>query len=94
MKFGWSVIVVATLIVAAVGSAEARGKHRTAKPQCVDRPYDFSLDKLLFGPAPEPNGCSPAVYQFGRYVGQDPDPNIRFQLRRDPATGYTSDLQN
>jgi hypothetical protein len=26
---------------------------------------------------------SPAVYEWGKYQGQDPDPNVRLQLRRD-----------
>jgi hypothetical protein len=56
--------------------------------RCDDRPYEFSWIGVLTNPPPGPNGCAPAVYQHGRYVGQDPDPNIRFQLRRDPATGY------
>jgi hypothetical protein len=39
---------------------------------------------------PQPNGCAPPVYAYGKYVGQDPDPNIRLQLLRDPATGYSA----
>jgi len=35
------------------------------------------------GSEPQANGCAPAVYSGGRFVGQDPDPNIRLQLRRD-----------
>lgn len=27
----------------------------------------------------------PAIYTFGEYAGWDPDPNIRFQLLRDPG---------
>jgi len=30
----------------------------------------------------EPNG-SDVVYEGGQYIGQDPDPNVRLQLRRD-----------
>jgi hypothetical protein len=44
------------------------------------------------GPPPGPNGCAPAVYQYGRYVGQDPDPFIRLQLMRDPKTGAAADF--
>lgn len=95
MKLNWLVIATAAAVLATTaGTALARTKHRAPPPRCVDRPYEFSLNKLFFNSGPQPNGCSPAVYQFNRYVGQDPDPNIRFQLRRDPATGYTSDLQN
>jgi hypothetical protein len=94
MKMKWLALVAAAALVVSAGSALARSKHRTAPPRCDDRPYQNPLNRLFFNPGVEPNGCAPAVYQFGRYVGQDPDPNIRFQLRRDPATGYTSDLQN
>ena len=27
----------------------------------------------------------PAIYSYGVYAGWDPDPNIRYQLRRDPG---------
>lgn len=94
MKANWLFVAVAILAAVVAGPASARTKHRPAQPVCVDRPYQFSLERMLLGPGPQPNGCSPPVYQFNRFVGQDPDPNIRFQLRRDPATGYTSDLQN
>jgi len=77
--------IVATLVITAVPAA-ARSKHLAAR--CIDRPRIFSWDFLVAGPAPQPNGCSPPVYQYGRFVGQDPDPNIRFQLLRDPASGY------
>jgi hypothetical protein len=91
MKFGWIVVVaafIAALGVIAADPALARAKHKTAR-HCVDRAHEFSWDFVLPGaPGPQPNGCSPAVYEYGRYVGQDPDPNIRFQLRRDPTTGY------
>lgn len=29
--------------------------------------------------------AGPAVYSNGQYAGWDPDPNIRFQLMRDPG---------
>jgi hypothetical protein len=29
------------------------------------------------------------VFERGEYVGQDPDPNVRLQLRRNPDNGYT-----
>ncbi len=90
MKFTWFAIALAALSVATASSASARAKHRTLhQTQCIDQPYQVSWDFLLPGQsAPQPNGCSPPVYQYNRYIGQDPDPNIRFQLQRDPATGY------
>ncbi|HZT25506.1 MAG TPA: hypothetical protein VFA57_07365 [Pseudolabrys sp.] len=91
MKTAVIVAGAVALALAAVNPALARSKHRGPAARCVDRPYEFSWRSLLPGqPAPQPNGCAPPVYQYGQYVGQDPDPNIRFQLRRDPGTGYSA----
>ena len=94
MKLRWIVIAVATLIAVssslAADPALAGAKHK-AQRRCVERPYEFSWGQLLSNrPEPQPNGCSPPVYAFGKFVGQDPDANIRFQLKRDPATGYSA----
>jgi hypothetical protein len=89
MKTLWVVIAVAALGVIAADPALARARHK-ARPHCVDRPFEFSWRGLLFNPPPQPNGCAPPVYAYGKYVGQDPDPNIRHQLLRDPATGYSA----
>ena len=90
MKFHRDVIVLAALIVFVAEPALARVKSKS-HARCVDRPYSFSGSLLLPGhPEPQPNGCSPPIYAYGKYVGQDPDPNIRFQLLRDPATGYSA----
>ena len=91
MKMRWVVIAVAVLGVIVAGPALARARHK-ARPHCVDRPFEFSWYGVLFNPPPKWNGCSPPVYINGEFVGQDPDANIRAQLRRDPATGYVYDL--
>jgi len=94
MKFGWIVLVAAALALAAADSAEAAKKK--PRSRCVDQPHPASWGFLLPGGGnyvPRANGCSPAVYGFGRYLGQDPDPFIRQQLLRDPSTSYTP-LQN
>lgn len=81
---------LAVIGVVAAGPVLARAKHKPVH-RCVDRPAEFSLRSLLPGsPEPRPNGCAPPVYAYGKYVGQDPDPNIRFQLMRDPTTGYSA----
>jgi hypothetical protein len=105
MKLGWIAVALAALIVVAADPAAARSKHQDkhyakhytkhhnylAKRQCDDRPHQFSWSFLWSTwPAPQWNGCSPPVYANGRFVGQDPDINIRHQLRRDPSTGYYS----
>ncbi len=92
MTFKWIAIAAAALVaglaITAPEPASARVKKKVAR-QCIDRPQTLSWGGLFFNPAPRPNGCSPAVHQYGRYVGQDPDPFIRQQLLRDPQTGYT-----
>jgi len=87
MRAALFIAVIATLAVAAADPASAR-KRQPQQPRCDDRPYEFSWSGIWTNPRPQPNGCAPPVYQHGGYVGQDPDPNIRFQLLRDPATGY------
>lgn len=95
MKIGWLAIALAAVTVTSDASF-ARTKHhaRRAPPHCVNRPVTFSWGNAFFGggPAPGPNGCAPPVYQYGRYVGQDPDPFIRLQLMRDPRTGSAVDF--
>ena len=83
LKFAGLLFAVLILTTASV---DARSKRPASR--CTDAPRTFSWDFLLPGPAPQPNGCSPPVYQYGRFVGQDPDPNIRLQLLRDPGSGY------
>jgi hypothetical protein len=96
MNVRWIVMagVIAAFSVAAadpsLADAKRHMKHHAAKHQCVDRPFEFSWGNFLFGnqPAPRWNGCSPPVYVGGEFVGQDPDPNIRNALRRNPDQGY------
>jgi len=83
-------IVTAALVLACAGVVEADAKI-VKPPGCVDRPAEFSFYGLLFNPPPQANGCAPAVYLGKQFIGQDPDPNIRLQLRRDP-TNEGSDL--
>jgi len=95
MNYRCLVAAFAVLGVVAADPALARAKHK-AKASCADQPVPSVMDGLgryLLIPtdrAPKPNGCAPPVYAYGKYVGQDPDPNIRFQLLRDPATGYSA----
>lgn len=87
MNLRWQLALIAGFALLAADPALARVRHKAAR--CVDRPSTFSLDKLIFGGPPPPNGCAPPVYAYGRYIGQDPDQNIRSQLKRDPQSGYT-----
>ena len=91
MKVRFIVVAVAGLGIMSGGLAWAHARHRLPR-HCIDQTASFSLWGLLFNPHPQPNGCAPPVFVNGEYVGQDPDPNIRFQLRRDPSSGYAYDL--
>jgi len=89
MKTRWIVMAfVAALAVGAADPALACVKHK-ANRDCAPQPRDTSWAGFLFNPAPQPNGCAPPVYAYGKYIGQDPDPFIRQQLDRDPQTGYS-----
>jgi hypothetical protein len=98
MQLRWLVIVFAALGIVAAEPALARAKHKPHQKShkvnrsCVDRPQSFTWSGFWFNPHPQPNGCAPPVYVQGEYVGQDPDANIRAQLRRDPESGYAYDL--
>ena len=93
---GFAIVAVALTAGLVLGAADpelARSKHHhaKAKPACEDRYVTFSWDFIwALRPDPQPNGCAPAAYDAGRFVGQDPDRNIRHQLRRDPEEYYTT----
>jgi hypothetical protein len=90
MKFRWIVVAAAALSVIAADPAFARAKHH-AKAHCVDQMQQFSWSFIWsLRPDPQPNGCSPPAYDGGKFVGQDPDRNIRHQLRRDPDEYYVT----
>lgn len=96
MKMRWLVVLLAGLACAGIVAADpagARARHK-AKPQCVDREVKFSWQRLWESPEPRPNGCAPPVFVDGEFIGQDPDLNIRAALRRDPDTGYKSNLND
>jgi hypothetical protein len=89
MKHKWLTVPLLAIVLSIGGQAFARDKHKEQMRCVPNKPYEFSWSFLLPGhPAPQPNGCAPPVYAYGKYIGQDPDPNIRFQMHRDPATGY------
>jgi hypothetical protein len=89
LVIGFSGLAVAGLVAAEPADAAARKRHKAQHIVCADSPAPFSWRGVWFNGKPRPNGCTPAVFDHGEYIGQDPDPNIRAQLQRDPNTGYT-----
>ncbi|MBS0244984.1 MAG: hypothetical protein JSR61_00075 [Proteobacteria bacterium] len=94
MKWRW--LAMATLVLVGGGLvatdpalARKGNKARVKYARCHDALGGPTWRGIWFNTEPRPNGCSPAVFQYGRFIGQDPDSNIRFQLMRDPETGYT-----
>ncbi len=91
MTMRWMVLAglgLAGVSLIAAQPAEARTRYKVPSA-CVDRPTPFSWNAFFFNGKPQPNGCAPAVVDYGQYVGQDPDANVLLQLRRDPNNGYT-----
>ena len=94
MKWRWLAMAALVLVgggLVATDPALARkgNKAHVKRPLCHDQVGGPTWRGIWFNEEPRPNGCSPAVFENGRYIGQDPDPNIRFQLMRQPETGYT-----
>jgi hypothetical protein len=91
MKLRAVVLLLAAVAIAGApvsALAKRHGKSKPGRVACEDRPYQFSWDFLWStGNPPAPNGCAPAVYNGNRFIGQDPDPNVRLELRRNPLEG-------
>ncbi len=77
-------IIASALAVAAFSATptfaatvhHARVSASQAYPEAYDANASADRDVTAAGPA---------VYSNGQYAGWDPDPNIRFQLMRDPG---------
>jgi hypothetical protein len=73
----------------AVSPALAKTKHQQKDlTQTTSDPPGEAAYAYAPGDQPQMQGRSAtiSVYAYGRYQGADPDPNIRFQLFRDPPT--------
>jgi hypothetical protein len=68
MRHCCAVVLSAALVIIAADPALARTKSKS-RPQCADRPQDFSWNFLVPGqPAPQPNGAAPPVYNTDFYT--------------------------
>ena len=93
MRTVWIVLaafVSTTLVAADPALARAKHKPKVTVSRCQPAPARPWIGLFEFRPEPRPNGCSPPVYQYGKFIAQDPDSRIRQQLLRDPATGYSA----
>ena len=73
-------MLVATAVLAAAIASPALAQTATPRPQTNASQFDQFNGQA--GPTRSTNR-SYDVYQNGQYVGSDPDPNIRLQLRRE-----------
>ena len=73
-------MLVATAVLATAIATPALAQ--TASPRPQTNPSQLDQYNGQMGPARSTNR-SYDVYQNGQYVGSDPDPNIRLQLRRE-----------
>ena len=89
LLIGFSGLAMAGLVATDPADAASRKRYKAQRAVCADIPAPFSWRGVWFNGKPRPNGCAPAVIEHGEYIGQDPDPNVRAALRRDPNTGYT-----
>ena len=91
MRIVWIVLAgFVALALTAGDPALARAKRKAVAVRCQPAPTRAWIGLFETRGEPQPNGCAPAVYQYGKFVGQDPDARIRQQLLRDPATGYST----
>ncbi len=75
-------LLLTTIALAALAASPAFAKSHHSTATTTADPADESY---AAGPAAGLTSSGPAIYSNGQYAGWDPDPNIRFQLLRDPA---------
>lgn len=73
-------VVTAALAVVVASPALAQSTRR-APVQQYQSQYDQPYGRFEGRPQAAPSGND--VYEAGQYLGSDPDPNVRLELRRD-----------
>jgi len=82
------IALVAAVAVVAVAPADAAKKHKHAKHKATAVARSTTAQGQYRGTDKFPAG--PLYYNGGEYLGDDPDPNIRFQLWRDLGAHFGS----
>jgi hypothetical protein len=75
-----TLVVTAALAAVIASPALAQSTHR-APVQQYQSQYDQPYGRFEGRPNAAPSGND--VYEAGQYLGTDPDPNVRLELRRD-----------
>jgi hypothetical protein len=83
-SIGLVLITTAFAVIAAAPADAANGKHPKHKKVVVE--YSSSASPRCRGDDKFP--CGPLYYNGGEYLGDDPDPNIRFQIWRDLGSRF------
>jgi hypothetical protein len=84
---GFATAAAATLVMALAQPAFAAPKNRNQVSKDATRAYGAAAPRTYYAPnGYAPNGGS-VVTWGNRVIGQDPDPNIRAQILRDPFPG-------
>jgi hypothetical protein len=76
-------LLMTTAAVAALITSSAYAQQ-TSQKRVLSKPSSAYAQLLASEHVGAPHISGNAVYVDGRVVGQDPDPNIRLQLLRDP----------
>lgn len=75
------VVSAATLLAFIASAAQAAPRHHM-------RHYYGAYAYRGYGPINSGGPGSPGpIYRQGHYLGTDPDPNVRFEITRDPYFG-------
>jgi opacity protein-like surface antigen len=74
-----TLVIAAALAAVAVSPALAQTAQRRAAPQLYPSQYDQTVGRTEQPRATNGN----TVYDNNQYLGADPDPNVRLDLRRD-----------
>lgn len=78
--------LVAAVAVVSAAPANAAQKHRYARHKATVAAHSTATQDQYRGLDKFPAG--PLYYNGGEYLGDDPDPNIRFQLWRDLGSHF------
>jgi opacity protein-like surface antigen len=74
-----TLVIAAALAAVAASPALAQTAQRRAAPQLYPSQYDQTVGRTEQPRATNGN----TVYDNNQYLGADPDPNVRLDLRRD-----------